>query len=220
MTETPKICVQCLADYNAGSLHFTWIDADQDEDSIWEEIYELLRTSRHPNVKVDCPECEGEAVFHRIKAGAPEGSEAEEIPCPECKGTGKVDSAEEWEIVDSSAFGGFCEEAENSVEDAVRAAKLMDEYGSAATAAASHFVGLDEIEKALKHQHLGVYDSVADYVQELEEGSYTLPDHLKGYIDWKSYAENEFPNIVAVRVITDQRLYTSELHLFDTESEG
>lgn len=202
MTDQPSICAQVLADYNAGELLYTWIDCTiYDEDEIWEQIYALMRKSNHPNVEVDCPQCDGEGEN-----------------CSECKGSGKVPSAEEWEIADTSAFGSFADEVVD-VKSAIRAAKLMEERGSAATAAASHFVGLDEIEKALKVQHVGVYDSVADYVQETEEGCIEIPDYLAGYIDWKRYAEDNYPNIIAVRVITDARLHTSELHLFDTERD-
>lgn len=40
--DTPQIYVACLASYNNGILHGKWIAADQDTDSINEEIYEML----------------------------------------------------------------------------------------------------------------------------------------------------------------------------------
>jgi antirestriction protein len=45
-TETPRIYVASLADYNAGRLHGRWIDADQSVDDIHAEIAELLAESR------------------------------------------------------------------------------------------------------------------------------------------------------------------------------
>lgn len=45
---TPRIYVASLADYNAGRLHGCWIDADQPEDSIREEIAKLLAASSEP----------------------------------------------------------------------------------------------------------------------------------------------------------------------------
>ncbi len=41
----PRIYVACLAGYNAGHLHGRWIDANQDADSIHEEIQEMLSAS-------------------------------------------------------------------------------------------------------------------------------------------------------------------------------
>ena len=46
--ETPKIYVACLSAYNAGTLHGTWIDADQDAEDIQEEIQEMLSDSPEP----------------------------------------------------------------------------------------------------------------------------------------------------------------------------
>ncbi len=44
----PRIYVACLAAYNNGKLHGTWIDADQDADTIREAIAEMLKTSPEP----------------------------------------------------------------------------------------------------------------------------------------------------------------------------
>ena len=42
---TPRIYVACLAAYNNGYLHGTWIDADQDADQIRDEIAAMLARS-------------------------------------------------------------------------------------------------------------------------------------------------------------------------------
>ena len=42
---TPSIYVACLAAYNNGYLHGTWIDAPQSEDKIHDEIQQLLAKS-------------------------------------------------------------------------------------------------------------------------------------------------------------------------------
>ena len=44
----PKIYVACLAAYNAGTLHGSWIDAAQDADAIHEEITAMLKASPEP----------------------------------------------------------------------------------------------------------------------------------------------------------------------------
>jgi len=47
-TDTPRIYVASLADYNAGRLHGAWIDATQDAEDIWEDVQAMLKLSREP----------------------------------------------------------------------------------------------------------------------------------------------------------------------------
>ena len=48
ITNTPQIYVACLAAYNNGKLHGTWIEADQSADAIHEEIQVMLKSSPEP----------------------------------------------------------------------------------------------------------------------------------------------------------------------------
>jgi len=48
MDGTPRIYVASLADYNAGTLHGQWIDADQPAAVIHEQIAAMLAQSREP----------------------------------------------------------------------------------------------------------------------------------------------------------------------------
>jgi antirestriction protein len=50
-TDTPRIYVACLASYNNGELHGTWIDADQDADHIRAEIAAMLKDSPVPDAE-------------------------------------------------------------------------------------------------------------------------------------------------------------------------
>jgi antirestriction protein len=47
----PRIYVACLAAYNNGQLHGTWIDADQSADAIHEEIRATLAASPIPGAE-------------------------------------------------------------------------------------------------------------------------------------------------------------------------
>jgi len=44
----PKVWIASLSDYNTGHLHGAWVDADQEPDSIWQGVNQVLRTSRDP----------------------------------------------------------------------------------------------------------------------------------------------------------------------------
>ena len=48
---TPKIYVACLAAYNNGYLHGTWIEANQDKEDIYSEIKDMLSKSPIPNAE-------------------------------------------------------------------------------------------------------------------------------------------------------------------------
>lgn len=45
---TPRIYVASLADYNAGRHHGRWIEADRGAQHIWDQINELLASSKEP----------------------------------------------------------------------------------------------------------------------------------------------------------------------------
>ncbi|KTD56766.1 antirestriction protein [Legionella santicrucis] len=49
--DTPQIYVACLASYNNGVLHGKWIEANQDADSIYNEVYEMLHDSPTENAE-------------------------------------------------------------------------------------------------------------------------------------------------------------------------
>jgi antirestriction protein len=47
----PKVWIASLSDYNAGHLHGAWADADQNEDGLWNDINEVLRSSLTPGAE-------------------------------------------------------------------------------------------------------------------------------------------------------------------------
>src|SRR5665213_3435435 len=57
-TDTPRVYIAVLADYNNGVLTGEWIDAT-DADDMRDEIKRILRTSKYPNVILVCPNCDG-----------------------------------------------------------------------------------------------------------------------------------------------------------------
>lgn len=50
-TDTPRVYVACLAAYNNGKLHGTWINADQDADDIRAGIADMLKASPETNAE-------------------------------------------------------------------------------------------------------------------------------------------------------------------------
>jgi antirestriction protein len=170
--DTPRIYVACLAAYNEGYLHGKWIDADQDEEAIYEEIKEMMADSPVPG-------------------------------------------AEEWAIHDYDNFGGMNLSEFESIEDIVKWAGLMAEHGTELVAGLvnAHGGDFDEIENFFENGYLGVYDSVADYLYEMEESSGSLkevPERYRNYIDWDSWAHDCDCNGDFTEVWID-----GKVHLFD-----
>jgi antirestriction protein len=174
MNDTPQIYVACLASYNNGEHHGEWMDADC-EDTIQENIAKILRTSRFPNVSIDCPEeCEGE-----------------DKSCKVCKGSGSVRSAEEFGIFDTSGLCGLVGEW-TPIGDVVEVAEAVEKYGAVFSIACEYWSNLEDATNAMEN-YRGEYSSAGDYAQEFYEECYSeameaMPDALRYAIDWESVA--------------------------------
>lgn len=195
-TDGPRIYVACLASYNAGELHGVWIDADQDPDDVWNEIRAMLRASRHPNVEVTCPDCEGESA----PGTAPDvdGADALVETCATCKGRGKVPSAEEHAIHDHEGFEGIeIGEYESIAKVCALAQRLADTDGEAFAAwwknGSADEEDPDSWEDAFREAYRGTWRSVEDYAEQLIEDCYDLrsvPDFIKHHIDYEGIARD------------------------------
>lgn len=188
---TPRIYVTCLASYNAGRLHGTWIDDCTDEDALNEAIAEMLRASPCPNVEVDCPDCQGTGN-HKI-----ETLSVQVETCSTCKGSGKVPSAEEWAIHDHEGFGDLIGE-HASIEDVAKHARMIGEHDGAWIAYVGHVGAHYATEDGFQDAYHGQHSSAEDYAQQLAEDCGLLPTNKRGessnpllnYIDWERYARD------------------------------
>ena len=183
---SPRIYVASLSDYNAGNLHGVWIDADQDEDAIQEEIAAMLRESKHPNVMVECPDCEGAGAV--LDGGEGPGSEV----CSTCNGTGEVPSAEEWAIHDAEGFEGIEIGEHASIEDVVKHAKMLSEHDGAWAAYVGHVGAHYATEDGFRDAYRGEYSSPEEYAEELISDCYDTKSmgNLANYIDYEKFARD------------------------------
>lgn len=176
---TPRIYVASLADYNNAHLHGVWIDADQDTDTIREEIATMLRASRHPNVTVECPE--------------PFTQHSDPFYCETCKGTGKVPSAEEYAIHDHEGFEGIEIGEFTDLETVVLHGQMLAKHDGAWAAYVGLGITNDPTEGDFEEKYRGTFRTVADYAEQLVEDCYDLEKtmgNLACYFDYERFARD------------------------------
>ncbi|MBB5357555.1 antirestriction protein [Rhodanobacter sp. ANJX3] len=176
-----------LSDYNAGLLLGEWIDLDgKDADDVQGEIAAMLRTSKHPNVSVACPICEGTKEHHHPLTDL--HNYASVVPCLYCKGTGKVPSAEEWSIHD---YDDCPDMGENpSLEDLCEQVRLVEEHGDAWRAYIEWRHVNDVSESDFEDCRAGEADSEEDWIDNFLEETGVLdemPENLRSYFDSSRY---------------------------------
>ncbi len=177
MTEL-RFYAACLASYNSGQLHGTWIDASPDVDEMQTAINRMLRASPCPNIEVACPDCD-----------VPDHPE-----CLTCHGRHKVPSAEEYAIHDYEGrwnlgeypgleriakFMELVEKAEERGIDADDVQSILDHFGTDY---------IDTAGDAIENQFHGTYDTLTEYAEQFVKECYDLkniPDLIKHHIDYE-----------------------------------
>jgi antirestriction protein len=186
-----KMYAACLASYNNGVLHGEWFDLEDyvdDVEGLQEAIAEkVLRTSRFPNVMVECPECDGPTP-------STSSCDAGDYQCPVCDGSGKVPSAEEWAAHDYdgeglSDFGEY-----PNLQDLLEHVRLISEHGDAWLAYVEWQGASNATEENFEESQLGTCESPQDYFEDRLEESGLLnevPSELRSYIDMEAYARDQ-----------------------------
>jgi len=169
-----RIYVACLASYNNGVLHGKWIDATADVEEMQDEINEILRASKFPNVTV---EFEGKQV-PSSEEWAIHDHEGEAL-----KGIGEHTSLKEiaarieLEELAEREFG-------SDGPEIVRA--YWDNMGSMPDDAQS---AVDEA----REQYYGSYDSWTDWAESFLDDTgmlADLPDWARNYFDYEAYGRD------------------------------
>lgn len=186
-----RIYVACLASYNNGVLHGEWLELTSDEDELWEGIKRVLRTSPYPNVRVDCPDCEGSGWEYKGEHGSK--------TCDTCKGTGDVPSAEEWAVHDydgvPSDFGEY-----PSVQKLCQYAGLFEELDAYEDEDAFRAY-LDEVHdddlgsavEGFRARYQGHHESFQDFAEGYADDVGLLsdvPGSIRCYFDYERFARD------------------------------
>ncbi len=188
MESTIRIYVACLASYNNGMLHGRWIDADQREDEIQEEVNAMLQSSPYPNVEVTCPNCDGDEAYGSLPGDV----------CDTCKGHGKVPSAEEWAIHNFEGFEGIKLEEYTPLATVAALATLIESDGEAFAAwynneSRDSSDDVDTLRDAFQEAYRGTFRDVEAYAYDYIESTGSLngvPEFVSRYFDYEAFARD------------------------------
>lgn len=94
--------------------------------------------------------------------------------------------AEEYAIHDYEGFGGYSVSEYEGIQTLHEIACFIEEHPDLAGELLSHFGGhLEDAQKAMEENYSGRYKSLADYAEELTEGTSQIPENLAFYIDYE-----------------------------------
>jgi antirestriction protein len=179
-----RIYVASLADYNAGNLHGIWIDLDgSDEETIQNQVRAMLTQSKYPTVVIDCWECDGKGE-QETGIGM--------LNCNNCKGAGKIPSAEEWAIHDYEMEGIKISESE-SFEDCLKISEAFEEHGEKFVIAYQNFGDVAQAITACEEDYQGVHRTLEDWAESYADDTGLLssvPENLRFYFDWEKFARD------------------------------
>ena len=194
---TPRFYAACLASYNNGVLHGAWIDAGTDVDEMQDQVNDMLRASKFPNVTVDCPDCDGAGLTYH-------GPKNEQCArCTTCTGKGTVPSAEEMAIHDydglPATLGEYC--GLQAIADYMAFIEAVEDTGTddpaaLAQAMVENWHSVEYAQQAIDN-YAGTYSSFREYADEAADEMIAChtsdgkaPQTLINYFDYEAYARD------------------------------
>jgi antirestriction protein len=174
----PRIYIASLSDYNAGTLHGEWINADQEPDAIYAEIRAMLEQSEEFNA-------EEFAIHDYEDFGSMQIGEYESIP--------RIARIAKGLAEHGAAFGHWAEHCQQEFG-----------HGTGTSGKSGWSQAMDRFDEA----YHGVWESEEAYAESvltdwglpdlLDRG---IPEGLRPYveIDYKAFAAELFMELLAVR---------------------
>jgi len=151
----------------------------------------LTAESTTPRIYVACLAAYNNGYFHGAWIDATQGDWGIWDDIQKMLAASPIPDAEEHAIHDYEGFEGARISEYASIETVAKLVAFITEHGALGGAVLEYFNNdLDEASEALTERYLGQYTSLADYVQEMIEGSMTIPQTLQYYIDWQAMAHD------------------------------
>lgn len=96
------------------------------------------------------------------------------------------EEAEEYAIHDFEGFGSYSVSEWSGIEELHNVALFLEEFPEIGSDVLAHIGDdLEEARKVIEENYSGCYTSLADYAEELTEGTCDIPKHLEFYIDYE-----------------------------------
>lgn len=93
--------------------------------------------------------------------------------------------AEEYAIHDYEGFGSYEVSEYEGIEEVQAIACFIEEYPDFGSKLLDYSADLDEAKHQAEENYSGCYKSLADYAEELTEGTSQIPENLAYYIDYE-----------------------------------
>jgi len=147
--------------------------------------------SEHPRIYVACLAAYNNGILHGAWMDAAQDAWELWEAVRNMLAKSPIHHAEEWAIHDYEGFGGMRLGEYTGLERVAELAAFVVAHGALGAAVLDYHSGdLDEARQTLEDRHLGTYDSLADYMQDMTEETTAIPNHLRYYIDWQAMARD------------------------------
>ncbi|MNZ11895.1 Antirestriction protein (ArdA) [compost metagenome] len=101
-----------------------------------------------------------------------------------------VPDAEEYAIHDYEGFDDYRLGEYEGIDTAHEIACFIEEFPAFGGALLAHFSSIEEARKAAEEDYCGTFESLAEYAQELTEGTTQIPESLAYYINYEAMARD------------------------------
>lgn len=98
--------------------------------------------------------------------------------------------AEEYAIHGYDGFEGAYVSEHSGIAELAALAAFIEAHGAIAGKLVAHFGDLEDAKTALEDHYCGVYESVADFAQQITEETTQIPENLQYYIDYERMARD------------------------------
>lgn len=151
-----------------------------------------MSTNNTPRIYVAYLAAYNSSYLHGEWVDATQDVELIEKEIQEIFDSSPVPNAEEWVIHDYDNFydaGDFLGEYPR-LEDVVKVARFIKEYGNLASKLINHCGNIDEAIQIFEKNYSGCYESLAEFAEDVSRKCYEVPEWLEGYINWESMGKD------------------------------
>jgi antirestriction protein len=153
----------------------------------------LQRATDSPRIYVACLASYNSGILHGAWIAADQDPDDIHAEIQSMLAKSREPVAEEWAIHDYEGFHGRCLAEYESIETVADIANMIAEHGPLGAELLAHCDSPEAAREAVNDNYQGAFDSPAHWAEQLLEDSGDLaqiPERLRGYFDFESYARD------------------------------